>query len=90
MFRVNGFVLFVRCLACLWSGRGGWAVIRFNGRSVGLYKGVKDDIAVYHLRVIAVIVFNGFSMDMEFLYCVQMCSFFVIVYYFHDLVHGVK
>ena len=75
---------------CLKSGGGGWEVISFNGRSVGLYEGVKNGIGVYPLRVIEVIVFNGFSMDMEFLYCVQMCSFFVIVYYFHDLVHGTK
>jgi len=34
---------------------------------VGLYEGVKDDIGVYHLRVIEVIVFSGFNMDMEFL-----------------------
>jgi len=40
--------------------------------------------------VIEVNVFSGFSVDMEFLYCVKMCSFFVAVYYFHDLVHGAK
>jgi len=37
---------------------------------VCLYEGVKDGIWVYRLRVIEVTVFNGFSMDVEFLYCV--------------------
>jgi len=37
-----------------------------------------------------VTVFSGFSVDMEFLYCAKMCSLFVAVYYFHDLVHGAK
>jgi len=37
---------------------------------VRLYEGVKDGIGVYSLKVIEVIVFNGFSTDMEFLYCV--------------------
>ena len=36
-------------------------------RSVSLYEGVKDGIGVYRLRVVEVIVFNGFNMDMEFL-----------------------
>ena len=39
-------------------------------QSVGLYEGVKDGIGVYCLRVIEVIGFNGFNMDMEFLYYV--------------------
>jgi len=38
------------------------------GPSVGLYEGVKEFLGVYRLRVIEVIVFKGFSMDMEFLY----------------------
>jgi hypothetical protein len=37
---------------------------------VGLYEDVKDGIGVYRLRVIEVIICNGFSMDMKFLYCV--------------------
>ena len=48
----------------------GEGVVGFNGRSVGLYEGVKDGIGVYRLRVIKMIVFKGFSMDMEFLHCV--------------------
>jgi len=37
---------------------------------VGLHEGVKDGIGVYHLRVVEVVLINGFSMDVEFLYCV--------------------
>jgi len=35
-------------------------------------------------------VFRKFSVDMEFLYCIKLCSFFVAVYNLHDLVHGAK
>ena len=45
------------------------------GRSVCLYEGVVAGIGEYRLRVIEVIVFSGFSVDMEFLYCVKMCFF---------------
>jgi len=37
---------------------------------VGLYEGVKDGIGVYRLRVVEVVVISGFSVDVEFLYCV--------------------
>ena len=60
------------------------------GRSVCLYEGVVAGIGEYRLRVIEVIVFSGFSVDKEFLYCVKICPFFVAVYYLHDLVHGAK
>ena len=36
------------------------------------------------------VVFSKFNVDMEFLYCIEVCSFFVAVYNFHDLVHGAK
>jgi len=70
-------------------GVGGWAVAGFNGRS-GLYEGVKDGVREYCLRVIEVVVFSKFSVDMEFLYFIEVCSFFVAVYNFRDLVHGAK
>jgi len=56
----------------------------------GLYEGVKDGVREYCLRVIEMISFSKFSVDMELLYCIEVCSFFVAVYNFHDLVHGVK
>jgi len=36
------------------------------------------------------VVFSKLGVDMEFLYCVKVCSFFMAVYCFHDLVHGAK
>jgi len=44
------------------------------GRS-GLYDGVKDGVREYCLRVIEMAVFSKFSVDMEFLYCIEVCSF---------------
>jgi len=71
-------------------GLGDWTVAGFNGRSVGLYEGVEDGIRKYCLRVTEMVVFSKLGVDMEFLYCVKVCSFFVAVYYFHHLVHGAK
>ena len=36
------------------------------------------------------VVFSKLGVDMEFLYCVKVRSFFMAVYCFHDLVHGTK
>ena len=36
------------------------------------------------------VVFSKLGVDMEFPYCVKVCSFFMAVYCFHDLVHGTK
>ena len=60
------------------------------GRSVVLCKGVKDGIGVYRLWVIEVVVFNGFYVDVVSLQCVKMCSFFVVMYYLHGLIHGAE
>jgi len=57
---------------------------------LGLYEGVKDGVKDYCLRVIEMVHFSKFSVDMEFLYCIEVCSFFVAVCNFHDLVHGAK
>jgi len=72
------------------GGLRSWAVAGFNGQSVGLYEGVEDGIREYCLRVIEMVVFSKLSVDMEFLCCVKVCSFFVAVYYIHGLVHGAK
>jgi len=42
---------------------------------LGLYDGVKDGVREYCLRVIEMVVFSKFSVDMEFLYCIEVCSF---------------
>ena len=55
-----------------------------------LYEGFQDGVREYCLRVVEVVVFSKFSVDMEFLYCIEVCFFFVAVYNFHDLVHGTK
>ena len=44
------------------------------GRSV-LYEGVEDGVREYCLRVTEIIVFSKLGVDMEFLYCVEVCSF---------------
>ena len=59
-----------------------WALI--------LYEGVEDDIGEYRLRVNEMVVFSNLSVDMKFLCCVKICSFFMAMYYFHYLVHGAK
>jgi len=59
------------------------------GRS-DLYEGVKDGVREYCLGVVEVVVFSKFSVDVEFLHSIEVCSFFVAVYDFHDLVHGAK
>ena len=51
---------------------------------------VSDGVRKYCLRVIEVVVFSKLNVDMEFLYCIEVCSFFVAVYNFCDLVHGAK
>ena len=60
-----------------------------TGRS-GLYEGVKDGVREYSLRVVEVVVFNEFGVDVEFLHSIKVCAFLVAVYNFHDLVHGAK
>jgi len=44
----------------------------------------------YCLRVVEVVVFSKFVVDVEFLHSIEVCSFFVAVYDFHDLVHEAK
>jgi len=36
------------------------------------------------------VFFSKLGVDMEFLYCVKVCWFFVAVYYIHGLVNGAK
>jgi len=55
-----------------------------------LYEGVKNGMSVYCLRVIEDSVCSRLRVDMGFICCVKLCSFFVAVYCFHDLVHGAK
>ena len=42
-----------------------------------LYEGVEDDTGEYRLRVNEMIVFSKISVDIKFLCCVKMCSFFL-------------
>ena len=44
------------------------------GRS-GLFEGVKDGVREYCLRVAEVVVFSKFSVDVEFLHSIEVCSF---------------
>jgi len=55
-------------------GYGGWGVGQLLGRSV-LYEGVEDGVRENCLRVIETAVFSKLGVDMEFLYCVELCSF---------------
>jgi hypothetical protein len=68
----------------------GWAVAGLMVGRLGLYEGVKDGVREYCLRVVEVVVFSKFSVDVEFLHSIEVCSFFMAVYDFHDLVHGAK
>jgi len=43
---------------------------------LGLYEGVKDGVKEYCLGVTEMVVFSKFSVDMEFLYSIEVCSFF--------------
>jgi hypothetical protein len=48
---------------------------------------VEDPIGRYRLVVIKVIISNCFFMDVESFYCVEKNTFFLKLYYLHNVVH---
>jgi hypothetical protein len=57
---------------------------------VGLQDGIKDRVGKDVLAVIQVIVSSEFSVDVVLLYCVEMCSFLLVVEDLHRVVYGAK
>ena len=57
---------------------------------VGLQYGFKDWVGKDVLAVVQVVVDSEFDMDVESLYCVEMCAFLLVVEDLRRVVYGVK
>ena len=75
----------------LW-GRGclGWAEAVLLVVRSGLYEGVEDSVREYSLRIVEVVAFCEFSVNVEFLHSIKVRASCVEVHNFHNLIHGAK